>query len=286
MKKLGLSIPWNFLAENPASKDAVLLADNFGNPVKFLSFLKDLEVVYIELRHRSTSMSPDAMKKVFRLLSDFGFGITIHGDNPPAEADWTVHTVFPWLSPFSAIYPEPSEKVTVTLHPYNGPGTEGANHLKTVSFIRRLSEGIKEKGLPVSLALENQRSKGFVDPGTTFSEIKQMHSEINRAACGICWDMGHCLANFLRDRESYKEFPGNAFTSAVTHTHIHDIGPDGRTHWPFTEHTVPVAENVKLLKNSGYDGIYNLELSFERFSEVRDQQRLLRETITELSSML
>ena len=52
------------------------------------------------------------------------------------------------------------------------------------------------------------------------------------------------------------------------HTHIHDLYPGtDATHWPLTCGTIPLFNNVKLLKAGGYSGLYNLELSPERFKD-------------------
>ena len=145
---------------------------------------------------------------------------------------------------------------------------------------------IVDNNIPVKLALENQRSKNISDPGKSFLEIEGMWKEIDRSNVGICWDMGHCFANYLLDNTLYPIYPHSEFTAAAIHTHIHDLGPDGRTHWIFKENRVPLADFVKRLKAAGYEGVYNLELSFDRFAGEKNQQKLIEETIIKLREMI
>jgi len=286
MKKIGISIPWDYLSGNIVTTDGEILRQNFGNAACFLTFLKDLEVTHIELRHRKKDMPQSEMKSVFQLLADSEFQITIHGDSPPKGKTWTINQVFPWIEAFKNIYPSGSDPLMITLHPYKGNKEKEAYRIQTVKFIKQLSDKIKEFNIPIILALENQRNKGFIDPGTSFYEIEQMWKEIERSNVGICWDMGHCYANYLIDKSIYPLFPNDKFTKQVTHTHIHDLGPDGRTHWIFKENIVPLADNIRQLKNMGYSGVYNLELSFDRFFSEPDQPKLLKDTIIKLREMI
>jgi len=51
----------------------------------------------------------------------------------------------------------------------------------------------------------------------------------------------------------------------VIHTHVHDMSPEGQTHWPLDGGRVPLARNARLLRRAGYRGLYCLELSPDRF---------------------
>jgi len=286
MKKIGVSIPWDYLSGNIVTTDGEILKQNFGNADNFLKFLKGHEVTHVELRHRQKDIPQSEMKSVIQLLTNSEFQITIHGDNPPEGKNWTFNQFFPWIEAFKETNPSISNPLMITLHPYKGKKNKGVYRAQTINFIRQLSDKIRELNIPINLALENQRNKGFIDPGTSFFEIEQMWKEIDRSNVGICWDMGHCYANYLIDKSIYPLFPHNEFTKEVTHTHIHDIGPEGRTHWIFKENIVPLADNIEHLKNMGYSGVYNLELSFERFSSEPDQLKLLRDTIIKLREMI
>jgi len=286
MKKIGMSIPWDYLSGNIVTTDAELLKQNFGSAAEFLNFLKDLEVTHIELRHRKTGMSQNDMESVFRILSDFKFYITIHGDNPLQGDDWTINDIFPWLDSFNKINPNNIDTIIITLHPFTGPDSEAIYREQTVEFIKRLDDLILKNTLPIKLALENQRSKKISNPGISFIEVEGMWKEICRNNVGICWDMGHCFSNYLLDKTLYPIYPHFEFSAATTHTHIHDIGPDGRTHWVFKENKVPLSDYIRQLKAAGYTGIYNLELSFDRFAAENNHPKFIKDTITKLRDII
>jgi sugar phosphate isomerase/epimerase len=285
MKKIGISIPWDYLSGSIETMEASLLEKTYGNAENFLKFIKALGVTYIELRHRKKDMPNVHMEFVFKLLADFNFNITIHGDDLSYN-NWTINDVFPWIEAFKNVNSLISDQLMVTLHPYKGQASKSEYQVKTIEFIQRLADEIKNYYLPFSLALENQRNKGFVDPGTSFFEVEEMWREINRSNVGICWDMGHCYANYQLDNSTYPVYPHNKFTSATTHTHIHDLGPDGRTHWIFKENRVPLKDYIGQLKTAGYKGVYNLELSFDRFAGVKNQTDIVKDTIIKLREMI
>jgi len=286
MKKIGVSIPWDYLSGNIVTKESEILFNNYGNPQLFLRFLKDLRVTHIELRHRKKDITPMDMENVFQLLSDFNFKISIHGDNPLPGKSWTINEVFPWLDLFKKVFPNHEDHTMITLHPVTGSESEIKYREQTIDFIRRLDEFIIKDNLNIKLALENQRRKKICDPGKSFLEIEGMWKEINRSNVGICWDMGHCVANYLMEKNTYPLYPDDNFAAATIHTHIHDIGPNGRTHWIFKENKVPVAGFTEQLKATGYDGVYNLELSFNRFADEKNQKELLKESILYLREMI
>jgi sugar phosphate isomerase/epimerase len=286
MKKIGVSIPWDYLSGKFIIKESKVIKDTYGRADKFLKLLQNLEVTHVELRHRKAEMSEMDMEAVFKLLYDFKFKITIHGDTPLQGNNWSINDVFPWLHSYKNIYSNFTEPIIVTLHPFTGSKEISYYREQTVTFIKRLDDFITKDNLPVKLALENQRSKKTNDPGKSFIEIEEMWKDINKTNVGICWDMGHCFANYLIDNSIYPLFPHKKFTKAAIHTHIHDLGPDGRTHWIFKENRVPLADNVSQLKDAGYSGIYNLELSFDRFFSEPDQPKLLKETIIKLREMI
>ena len=85
--------------------------------------------------------------------------------------------------------------------------------------------------------------------------------------------MGHYYSNILLKYEfedppkkQILRLPSDDFLAKVWHTHIHGIGVTG-THNPLTNYeSLPLEFYVKALRESGYSGIYNLELDSKRFS--------------------
>jgi sugar phosphate isomerase/epimerase len=286
MAKIGISIPWDYLSGNFLTEDATIIAQYFESPEAFLAFIMDLNVTHIELRNRQPDISPKEMKVVFALLRDRNLQITIHGDNLPPGSIWTIHDIFPWLGSLNREDYIFSNHLVITLHSYRGQGSLSDLKMKTINFIKNLSDQITELQLPINLALENQRSKGYIDPGTSYIGVVNMCQEINRNNVGICWDMGHCFANYVQDSQTFPIHPPTEFLKSTTHTHIHDLGPDGKTHWFFKENKVPLPEYVKNLKAIGYNGIYNLELSFDRFAKEENIPELIIDSIIKLKKLI
>ena len=52
--------------------------------------------------------------------------------------------------------------------------------------------------MPVKIAYENQREKGFTDPALYFTSISESVKKINRNELGTCWDMGTQLCKPLK----------------------------------------------------------------------------------------
>ena len=117
MKKIGISIPWDYLSGCIVTKEAEIFKNTYGKPEIFLKFIKDLEVTHIELRHRKIDMPKIDMESVFQLVLDFKFRITIHGDNPLQGNIWTVNEAFPWLNSFKKINPNTDDTIIEVSHP-------------------------------------------------------------------------------------------------------------------------------------------------------------------------
>jgi len=83
--------------------------------------------------------------------------------------------------------------------------------------------------------------------------------------------MGHLYSNLVSSDEldlDLGELPPEEFLTRVYHTHIHSLNDAGRTHFPLTEdYTLPIESYVNALQQVNYNGVYNLELSFDRFEK-------------------
>ena len=287
MKRIGVSLPWDYLADRIITEDAAALQNTYSSPEENLNFLRSLDVTHIELRHRQKNCTSGEMAAVFKRIREFDFSITIHGDILPENEHIPFDSFFPWLDP----YREDSRfrnKIIVTLHPVSGSDTQCIEKYnnKTISLIKKLDNTISNEKWPISLALENQRSKPKSLTGTTFDEIETMYKKINGNNLGICWDMGHCVANNRIDENKFPLYPQHSFAASTIHTHIHDIGPDGRTHWLFKENITPLSNYVDLLKKTEYTGVYNLEFSFGRFKNESNAKELLKSSILKLRALL
>ncbi|MBI9101065.1 MAG: sugar phosphate isomerase/epimerase [Spirochaetales bacterium] len=286
MNKIGISIPWDYLSGKNRTSDAESLKEIFPDPIAFIDQLKENGVSSIELRHRDISMPVSDMKTVFRLLKKMKIGFSIHSDNLTEHSDWNFNTIFPWVKSLSTVYSVFPE-LMVTLHPFCALGS--SNEIlsrRTADLLIRLQKKIDKYEFPITLALENQRSKGMTDPGTIFTGVLDIVNETGISELGTCWDMGHSTANNNINANDFPLYPESDFVFRTVHTHIHDLGPNGKTHWPIKENKVPFRDYISRLQTAEYNGIYNLELSFSRFKDEENGKTLILDSIIKLSEML
>ncbi len=282
MNKLGVSLPWDYLSDSCISKEAVEIKKSFGSSRDFLTLLKTEGVSSIELRHRKKDLSPEEIHKAVETVINAGFSITLHGDALPLPESFEYNSLFPWDNILRKLCRGYKDLITVTFHPIIAENNKILSAKLTTETLWILSQ-YRDDSI-YNFVLENQRSKGYIDPGITFTGVVNMVKKIPGKKIGICWDMGHSYSNTVN--YNHPPFPPKEFLERVTHTHIHDLGPTGRTHWPFKENNVPLKENIELLKSFGYKGVDNLELSFDRFSEEPDIKGMVMSSIRALRSLV
>jgi len=276
VSKLSISLPWDYLADSVNTNEAHIIKSRIGPNKELLQLLKDSGITHIELRHRYKKISDEGMVRSVSVIKEFGLSLSIHGEALPEPKNFSFMKLFPWYRIVNDIFS--GENIIVTFHPYINNGTEKKLAETTVEIFSLL---LRQKEYPAyTYALENQRFKGYEDPAISFDGTVAIVQSIPEQNIGICWDMGHSFSNTVNF--NHPQFPSEDFLSRVIHTHIHDLGPGGRTHWPFKENKVPLKENIRLLHSSNYPGAYNLELSFDRFAEEENIKSLLLNTIKKI----
>jgi len=279
VNKLSVSLPWDYLSDTIKTEEADIIRSRIGPNTEFLQMLKDSGVTAVELRHRYKGISLEEMVRAVSVIKDSELSLSIHGENLIEPDSFKFTEQFPWYEIVNELFD--NEKIIVTFHPFIR--AEPGKNLSeiTVEIFRTLLE---QKDFPPYIyALENQRSKGYEDPGISFSGIVEMVEPLPEDQTGICWDMGHSYSNTVNF--DHPLFPSDDFLARVIQTHIHDLGPGGRTHWPFKENKVPLSENIKLLQSFNYRGAYNLELSFDRFSEEKEITSLVLNSVKKLKTL-
>ena len=158
----------------------------------------------------------------------------------------------------------------MVLHSYRGTaGDDLAMFMeRSVALLRRLALALERENLPWRVALEITRNQGRIDPGDTYQDLLEIRERVGHEVVGFCWDVGHAHWNVLRD----KIFPAAPpeFLKHIIHTHLHDLAPDGQTHWPLTERRIPLGTYIGALSALNYQGVYNIELYPSRWAAVRD----------------
>ncbi len=272
--KIGLSLNPNYLAQHPDDIDR----NWFGPPEAFLRELTAAGVTHIELRAVTPSTPiPTAEVALWKVWSA-GLEATLHGTLPPPDENWT-QTLAPLIHLLRLIAEhKPAAHCPITVHA-RAAATGDVTLLaqETIAILARTARWIAHENLPALLALEINRAKGKADPSTTYLAVRDMQQRADAAGApvGICWDMGHTWSNVLTDGLSPE--PPTEFLTAVRHTHIHDLGPSGKTHWPLTERRLPLDRFTSALAATGYQGVWNLELEPKRYAaEPNIRQRIIQ----------
>ena len=286
MNAIGVSLPWDYVSEKFITKDSAAVRDTLGLPADGINFLKGLGVSSIELRHLNAALGHDDMVRAISVLGNSGVNISIHAEDLPKSDNWSVHDILPWIDILENEVVLDQDEIVVAIHPQQSSGNESEDDLRlgTIKIIRMLAELQEGWKRDYRFALENQRYRGLADQGTTFDGIHSMWAGIGSPVVGICWDFGHGIANHIKNNQQC--IPSDEFLDATIHTHIHDLGPAGSTHWPFARNVVPLEDFASRLAVHGYCGIYNLELGFDRFAEIDGKRELLVANIDRLSQLL
>jgi sugar phosphate isomerase/epimerase len=134
--------------------------------------------------------------------------------------------------------------------------------------------------MPVRVALEIMRYHSDIcDPCITYPGLLDIARDVDSTKVGFCWDIGHALSSVAQDRLELD--PPSEFLRRVIHVHVHDVAPDGDTHWPLTDNPLLV-HIIRKLVTAGYRGVYNLELSPPRWPPGTDVRAKALESIQRL----
>ncbi len=266
--KIGISLPMPFMAGLYTDEGSAALQKQNHTAGPLLEKLREKGASSIELRYWQKDMDIKTIADVFRKIKKAALEFTIHGEIDVKQENLGILESMPWIETGIDIAGFSSEKpLIITMHPVKiADNTTEENYKKTVSILSHLCREIENKKLPVLIAYENQRERGGPNPAVDYKDMVSAAREAESSSIGLCWDMGHAYSNF--GRSLMAENPTPDFLGMLIHTHIHDLYPGtDSTHWPLTCGTVPVDNYVKLLKKSGYRGLYNLELSPEKFKD-------------------
>lgn len=238
---IGLSLPYKWLLGEYGKLDP---------PDIFLPKVWERGVRSIEIRTVPMGADAEEVLRAAEPILKYGFNITVH-----AKVKTVENAVSEVLSPLSLLLKRLRQReLIVTVHPIFGDNE---------AMLRRLSDYVTEKGLPIRIALENERKLPDKTEGDSLSLVLGAVARVDRENVGICFDMGH----FAWYCETYTLFPDQLppkeFLSRVIHTHIHAC-VDGVTHHPLDGWRAPFADYINALDH-GYFGVYDLEIEPERF---------------------
>lgn len=260
---IGVSLPLDWLITGDGLPESV---DNV------LSALKSEGVRSVELRTVRARHSASDVRRVAELLWDNGFNISLHGD--VKTADCAITELF---TPIKELLANLRQKtVNITVHPINDDN---------VKMLTAVADYIEQSGLPVTVALENNRLLPDKTEGDSAALVLDTVTKVNRPEIGICWDMGHYMYWWLKNHPDEPPcLPDDKFLKRVIHTHIHALS-GLKTHFPLDSHRLPLKQFIDGLCFE-YFGLYNLELEYPRFQNLRDLIPSLLGSVRELKAKM
>lgn len=275
--KTGLSLPSNYLSGTYNDPVSSIYYSALGPVNSGLQLLRS-EIECIELGFFMENTPAEQIVEAVQNVWSAGLEVSVHAYLPEKIEGDGLTSVYTWLKSLLPILEDHQEKLVINLHALASVnGDLDRLKDKTVENLKRLADLATAQKPPVYFALELNRSKGKVDPSTTYLGVLEMCLRINSERVGIGWDWGHTYANVLK--HLIPPEPPPSFLRKVIHTHIHDMGPNGGTHWPLTCGTVPLVDYLKLLKKADYSELFIIELQPRKFADTGSVQELILSSI-------
>lgn len=256
--KIGISLPVTYLAGEILNKEDELWQEIYGPAPVALAHLQSAGVCSIEINKVRKTTKNTLVLKALQTIFHAKLQATIHGWLPQKVISGQGHLIDETLLNLLSSHTASAIPVTVHGHHVGEQAERDAMLSMTITNLASYSERLQTEKLPLIPALEVCRIKEHGPVGDTYAEVYSLASQVGFHNVGICWDLGHTQANYLLGKDM--AMPNDTFIQQVIHTHIHDVGVDGRTHFPVVSRDGYVAEGVKRLKDVGYTGVYNLEL--------------------------
>jgi sugar phosphate isomerase/epimerase len=261
---IGLSLPHDYLCGANSTPSSRSIYESFGPAAAAMELFRRHGVQAIEIRHFPETVPAELIVEGCGVILQEGLQVNLHPAIPATTSASRLGEVFPWVGDVLQRLAGRQEGLLLTMHGYaqaHGDEVELSN--RTKALLVSLADLAERESAPVTFALELSRAKGVVDPANSYTGAAALCAKIDRARVGICWDWGHGYSNILKG--SMEPDLPEAFLERVIHTHIHGVGPTGRTHWPLNRSRLPLAQYVAALLDRGYRGVFTLELSPERY---------------------
>ncbi len=258
-RRVGLSLRLPYVAGSEGG-----FRDILGDPVPLLAELKAAGLAPIEIQGLPPTLQSDILVGALERVYEAGLGITFHSQLPAWELGQPLPkfhepspAVVAALQRFGTIIP-------AVVHAYTSREQDWDLLVKrSIEAIRAMATFYKTHDVPLRVALEINRFKGAVTPDVRYEGILEMADSFEEDELGLCWDMGHTQSSIMQ--RQLPIVPPQDFVNQVIHTHMHDIGENGRTHFPLVSACDHLKNGIQRLTASGYSGVYNLELYPDRW---------------------
>jgi len=260
MLDIGLSLPPDYLAGRTHRPDSGLLHETFGSARHMLAELRSRGVSWVELRSLAHGANAATALAAAQAAWDADMKVTVHGALPAGPVDDSFAASFPELTGILSHLPGHQNRLMVAVHARAAAeGDVLALQDQTASDLASAMEHADAESWPVCFAVELNRVKGKTDPATSYESLLGLCRRVDHPRVGICWDFGHTWAN-VQMGELTLDAPAE-FCARVTHTHVHALGSDGKTHYGLAGTDLPVGRFTAALLAAGYRGVLNLELT-------------------------
>ena len=147
---------------------------------------------------------------------------------------------------------------------------------RTMDFFRWIELTVAVRRLDVLVVSEFQlpgNEPSFFRIGENFDELMLC---VEGTEIPLCWDTGHAYLGTLR--KGLPEFPSQKFIDRVRHVHLHDV-KGNRDHQPIPRGVIPYADYVRSLRDAGYGGHINFELTAEGILSAGDFVSVMAECV-------
>lgn len=295
---IALSLPTGYLAGAYRNDEDRLWLAMYGEPDAGLQRLRDGGVRGVELRDVRSISQPDVVERALARVSESGLVPTAHLWLPEAPSPDVGNDELRSMmrATDQALR---RQGVTTARSPcavhgraQRAFGTAQQAVDATVRDLAALARACAAGDVALAPSLELCRLKPGGPVGTSFTELchivdtaEEANAGEDAVPIGICWDMGHTLSNHHLHRLPLH--PPSTFLHRTNHTHIHELGQNGRTHAPLLDETSPIAEMIRRLRDSGYVGTYDLELEPTRWNaSASDCRRAVDASVHNVMSIL
>ena len=275
---IGVSLALPLLCGRPESQAQANLMEVFSTPQALLAWLKDMGVESIELRSVNHDTLKEDAQAAAGAVGQAGLCMSIHAELTQDPAQTFFEKICPLL-------PEKTKTSTcLTVHSLWGLGRQ--NSPGSAQALGGWARYALERDIPVIFALENKRLGKEAFEVASCEAVMEVVDAIGLSSVGTCFDFGHLYSNYItHPARSPKILPPKAFVSQTRHTHIHAV--EGTPHFPLMgEAQLPLWDYVGLLKETGYTGVYNLELEPERFYIRYNVKEAFKQSVGRLSEAI
>ncbi len=233
---------------------------------RFLSLLCDAGVSSIEIRTVEPDIADetDGLRRTSevveiaeRILS-CGMEITVHGRMREIHFDAWAKNLLPVWEKVQHRQPY----FPITVHPVARETNE-----ETVAYNAELLAQFTEEASRYAgfrICLENERVRRGLPEAACCSGCAETGRR-NMLPVSFTWDFGHYYYNMAVNKGTPDALPEVDFLRNVRHTHIHGLCADRDmdTHYAFPEPGIlpPLRRYLDALRNTGYPGVYNLEIT-------------------------